>query len=396
MTEPAELARDDAVIAPRGFRSITANVGVKDGIDECSILWSDVPATGIGLFTKSLFAGASVLVSREVAATGRGRGVVTISGNANVATGDHRRRRTPETSSASRPKAAGIDADDLFVSSTGVIGRPYPPAVWGHLEHLPTADEPAAMAEVARAIMTTDTRPKCVGATVPGSDVRIAGVAKGVGMIEPDMATLLTYYVTDADLPADELEADLPPSHRRHVQRGDRRRRHVDQRHRPPHRQRCAPARSTLAAFEATLHDLALALTRDVASDGEGATKLMEVRVTGAATVDDARVAAKGVANSPLVKTAVHGADPNWGRLAMAIGKLYDHLTIDPDAVRFSFGEQVLSGSSTPADLAAAEAHMQGDVVQIGIDLGAGDAEFTVYGCDLTHGYISINADYTT
>jgi glutamate N-acetyltransferase/amino-acid N-acetyltransferase len=133
-----------------------------------------------------------------------------------------------------------------------------------------------------------------------------------------------------------------------------------------------------------------------VASDGEGATKLMEVRVTGAATVADARVAAKGIANSPLVKTAVHGADPNWGRLAMAVGKLYDHLTIDPDRVRFSFGDVELSGDSTPADLAVAEAHMQGDVVRIGVDLGAGDAEFTVYGCDLTHGYISINADYTT
>jgi glutamate N-acetyltransferase/amino-acid N-acetyltransferase len=390
----ADIARDAAVVAPRGFRSLTANIGIKDGVDECSVLWSDRPARAVGLFTKSLFAGPSVVVSREVAATGSGRGVVTVSGNANVATGDAGLRHARDLQAAAA-RAAGIDADEVFVSSTGVIGRPYPPAVWGHLDHLPAATDPADLLAVARAIMTTDTRPKCVGTTVPGTDARIAGVAKGVGMIEPDMATLLTYFVTDAEVSADELDAIF----RRVIDRtfnavtvdGD-----TSTSDSALLIANGAAGPVDLGAFERTLYDLALALTRDVASDGEGATKLLVVRVTGASSEAEARLCAKAIANSPLVKTAVHGADPNWGRLAMAVGKLYGQISIDPSRVRFFFGDQELSGASTPADLAAAEAHMRLDEVTIRVDLGAGDEEFTVYGCDLTHGYISINADYTT
>jgi glutamate N-acetyltransferase/amino-acid N-acetyltransferase len=389
-----DLARDDEVLTPRGFRSITANVGIKDGVDECSVLWSDRPAHAVGLFTKSLFAGPSVVASREVAATGSGRGVVTVSGNANVATGAAGAQHARDLQRLAAA-AAGVDPGEMFVSSTGVIGRPYPPAVWGHLERLPDPTDPADLAAVARAIMTTDTRPKCVGAVVPGTDVRIAGVAKGVGMIEPDMATLLTYFVTDAELSTGELA----PIFRRVIDRtfnavtidGD-----TSTSDTALLVANGASGPVDLDAFERTLHDLALALTRDVASDGEGATKLLVVRVTGASSEADARVCAKAIANSPLVKTAVHGADPNWGRLAMAVGKLYDRVSIDPDQVRFFFGDQELSGASTPADLAVAEAHMQLDEVTIRVDLGGGTDEFTVYGCDLTHGYISINADYTT
>jgi glutamate N-acetyltransferase/amino-acid N-acetyltransferase len=395
VTDPAELDRDDAVVAPRGFRSITANVGVKDGVDECSILWSDVPAIGVGLFTKSLFAGASVLVSREVASTGRGRGVVTISGNSNVATGKAGAEHARDLQRLAA-KAAGIDPDDLFVSSTGVIGRPYPPAIWGHLEHLPAAHDPAAMVKVARAIMTTDTRPKCVGATVPGSDVRIAGVAKGVGMIEPDMATLITLFLTDAAVEPEPLDAAF--------------RRVVGRTFNALSIDTDTSTSDTAAimasgvagpvdpsGFEAALHAVALSLTRQIARDGEGATTLIEVTVDHARDDDQARRVAKAIVNSPLVKTAVHGADPNWGRVAMAVGKCSDDTDIDQRRVTIRFGvQEVYPEPVDEVGLAELAEYMKGDEVRIHVSLGTGHAAFTAFGCDLSDQYVRINADYTT
>ena len=254
----------------------------------------------------------------------------------------------------------------------------------------PAADYHAA----ATAIMTTDTRAKHV--TVRCGDATLVGIAKGVGMIEPNMATLLTFFFTDADLPADELDTVF--------------RRVVDRTFNALSIDTDTSTSDTAAvfanglagpvdpdAFERALYDCALRLVRDIASDGEGASKLIEVRVTGARDSAQAKRVGKIVVNSPLVKTAVHGADPNWGRVAMAIGKLDDDPDIDPDRIGIRFGDVALYPGEASQDLLdAASAHLSGTEVVIQVDLGVGASEFTVYGCDLTEGYVKINADYTT
>lgn len=242
--------------------------------------------------------------------------------------------------------------------------------------------------------MTTDTRPKhftvCVGDSV------LTGIAKGVGMIEPDMATLLTFFFTDADIPAGELDALF--------------RRVMDRTFNALSIDTDTSTSDTaaifanglagsvdLAEFEQALHTCALHLVRDIASDGEGASKLIEVHVTGARDDAQAKRVGKSVVNSPLVKTAVHGSDPNWGRVAMAVGKLSDETDIEPHRVRIQFDDLVLYPEE-PGDalLEKAAEYLSGDEIVIRVDLGIGEGAFTVYGCDLTEGYVKINADYTT
>jgi glutamate N-acetyltransferase/amino-acid N-acetyltransferase len=242
--------------------------------------------------------------------------------------------------------------------------------------------------------MTTDTVPKVASANAGGS--RIVGVAKGVGMIEPNMATLITLLFTDARISAEALD----PIFRRVIERTFN----------------CvsidtdtstsdtaiivasgAAGTVDLGEFEHSLYEVAASLTKQVARDGEGAEKLIEVIVKGGASPEQAKRVAKAIVNSPLVKTAVHGADPNWGRVAMAIGKSTTADEVDQSSVTIRFGDQEVYPS--PVDEAGLEAlasYMQGDEVRITADLGAGEASATVWGCDLTDGYVRINADYTT
>ena len=229
-----------------------------------------------------------------------------------------------------------------------------------------------------------------VGAT------RIVGVAKGVGMIEPNMATLITLFFTDAEVSRVALDAMF--------------RRVID---RTFNRVSVDTDTSTsdtaivlasgaagpvpLIELEAALHEVALSLTKQVARDGEGATTLIEVCVDGAATEAQAERVAKAIVNSPLVKTAVHGADPNWGRVAMAVGKSTTADEVDQAAVVIRFGAQeVYPAAVGEAGLERLSAYMRGDEVRIHVSLGVGSAEATVWGCDLTDGYVRINADYTT
>jgi len=284
----------------------------------------------------------------------------------------------------------------VVVASTGVIGRRYPMervrAYFSPLRWPAVAD--GGFDDAAQAIMTTDTHPKIATATVGGST--LVGIAKGVGMIEPDMATLLTFFFTDAVIDPAALDAML-----RRVVATTFNALSIDT--------DTSTSDSAviwanglagpvdLDAFEAAFGGVALALVKMIAADGEGASKLIEVRVTGARDTASAKLVAKAIVNSPLVKTAVHGADPNWGRLAMAVGKCSDETDIDPDGVVLSIGGIELYPS--PADettLALAAEHMAGDEVVLGAELGVGDGAFTAWGCDLTEGYIRINADYTT
>jgi glutamate N-acetyltransferase/amino-acid N-acetyltransferase len=388
-----EVITGDGVPVPRGFVSHVANVGIKDDTTDFSVLAAEGACTADAVFTKSRFAGPSVALSRLHLERGRPRAIVTVSKNANVATGEEGLRHAVELAGGVAT-ALGCEPDDVLVASTGVIGRLYP--IERLRAHLPdgVVTGPLDLPAVARAIMTTDTVPKLAGARV--GDAVIAGVAKGVGMIEPDMATLLTYVVTDAAVPAEQLRATF--------------RRVVDRTYNCLSVDTDTSTSDTAVilaggaagpvdpdAFEEALGAVTGSLVRQLARDGEGATKLLTVTVTEARDAEQARRVAKAVVNSPLVKTAVHGADPNWGRVVMAVGKCSDDTDIRPEAVRVAFGD--VEAYPAPADDGLLErlTHiLERDEVDIAVTLGTGTASARVWGCDLSDGYVRINADYTT
>ena len=384
----------DSVPAPKGFHVYTGRAGIAhDGRDDLAVLVSDTPAAVSGMFTRSRFVGPSVTLSRAACANGSARGVVVLSRNANVATGEVGQRNASEVRDGVAARL-GVSADELLIASTGVIGVDYPMdsvrAAIAGLDY-PTGTD---LLPAATAIMTTDTRPKAIGLRC--GEATVAGIAKGVGMIEPNMATMLTFFSTDALVePADldrifrsvvertfnavSVDTDTSTSDSAAIfangQAGP-----VD-----------------LAEFEDVLYQVALHLVREIAGDGEGASKLIEVRVTGARDTAQAKRVGKAIVNSPLVKTAVHGGDPNWGRVAMAVGKCEDEQDIDQDRVRIGFADfDVYPGRPDADTMARLAKHLAGDEVLIRVDLGIADGAFTVYGCDLTNGYVHLNSAYTT
>lgn len=379
--------------APQGFLGWTARLGLKDAGDDFVVVMSDRPTTSAAVFTRSRFAGPSVLLSQQ-AATASLRGIVALSRNANVATGAQGLANAREV----RATVAGlvdVPENEILLASTGVIGVQYPmQTMMVGLRRLPAPLSPVDLDAAAKAIMTTDTFPKVQRRGC--GKAKIVGIAKGVGMIEPNMATLLTFFFTDAEVSAKDLRAiftrvvertfnalsidtDTSTSDTASVIANG------------------AAGPVDLVELEAQLYDCALALTRSMAHDGEGASKLIEVRVSGARDAVQAKRVGKTVVNSPLVKTAVHGADPNWGRVTMAIGKCEDDLDIIPEKVRIAFGDvEVYPAEAGEGSLAALRDYMAGTEVIIEIDLGIGLEAFSVYGCDLTEGYIRLNADYTT
>lgn len=379
---------------PAGFVGVTANLGLKEGADDFAVVAAPSgPVTSAAVFTRSRFAGASVLLSR-VSDLSAFRGMVTISKNANVATGPTGEANALEVRRLAA-EVVGVRPEELLVASTGVIGVQYPMDVLTPaLEKLAGTAGDADFDAAAAAIMTTDTIAKIETRTV--GDATITGIAKGVGMLEPDMATMLTYFFTDAAVPAAELDAAF--------------RRVVDRTYNAVSIDTDTSTSDTaaifasgtagavdLGEFEAALYDAALALVKKIASDGEGASKLITVSVGGARDDAQAKRVGKAIVNSPLVKTAVHGADPNWGRVAMAIGKLREETDISPENVRIAFGGTETYPAQVSANLLAdLSTYLSGDEVSIEVDLGIAVGEFTVYGCDLTDGYIRINADYTT
>jgi glutamate N-acetyltransferase/amino-acid N-acetyltransferase len=365
---------------------------VKDTSDDVALLVSDVPCAAAAVFTRSRFVGPSVTLSKRHVSDGRLQACVVVSKNANVATGPVGAAHAAELAELAA-RVAGCAPDDVLVASTGVIGRLYP--IDRLRAHFAAIDgcEGTDATKVAAAIMTTDTRPKTAVAEV--GEARIVGLAKGSGMIEPDMATMIALVVTDAAAAPTALDRVF-----RDV---------VDRTFNSLSIDTDTSTSDTAAVLAnglagpvaaedlaAGLEAVCLDLTRQLAVDGEGATKLLVVEVSGAATTEQARRVGKLVVNSPLVKTAVHGADPNWGRVAMAVGKSHDE-TIDQDAVTITFGdEEVYPRLPDDRRLRALECYMAGDEVHIGVDLGLGDSAWTVYGCDLSDGYVRINADYTT
>jgi glutamate N-acetyltransferase/amino-acid N-acetyltransferase len=384
---------DASIAAPLGFAVHVANIGIKDTTTDFVVIAADRPCSSAAVFTRSRFAGPSVLVSREHAASGSFRAVVAISKNANVATGADGLSDAREVV-AGVARVLGCAAEEVLIASTGVIGRRYPiERVRAHLAALqaPTGTD---MVQAARGIMTTDTVPKLAHASVGAA--RIVGIAKGVGMIEPNMATMLAFVVTDAEIPVDRLDAVF----RRVVERTFN---SVSVDSDTSTSDTAAVLASGAAGpvdepdFERALGEVCLELTKAIARDGEGAETLIEVVVRGARDDAQAKRVAKSIVNSPLVKTAVHGADPNWGRVAMAIGKTADCDDVDQDRVVIAFGDQeVYPARVDEAGLDRLSAYMRRDEVVIRVDLGIGTGTWTVWGCDLTDGYVRINADYTT
>jgi len=379
---------------PQGFFSLAKNVGIKDSTLDLTIIYSTVRARAAALFTRNRFPGAPVIVGRKHIADGFTQALVINSKNANVAMGKQGINNAIETCRIVGEEL-GVNSYDVLPFSTGVIGRPLPmDKIRAGLRGIRSELKPDNLKLAAEAIMTTDKYPKYFSCQV-GSTV-IAGIAKGAGMIEPNMATMLVYLMTDAELP----KAALRPMLRRVVDRTFN----------------CMSIDTDtstsdtvvlmanglagsvrLAQFEKGLLQVSEYLTRELARSGEGATKLITVDVKGAETTTQAKRVAKCVVNSPLVKTAVYGCDPNWGRVIMAVGKSFDP-SIDPAKVTIRFGATNVfkKGSPVDCDLEALRKYLGQPEVSIGVDLGIGKASVRVWGCDLTEGYIKENASYTT
>ena len=388
-----------------GVRLATAAAGIKyrDRTDLLYVGFDEGTSVG-GVFTKSDCASAPVDWCRKHLAAGHARALVVNSGNANAFTGMRGSVAAQATAEAAA-KAAGCDPQEVFLASTGVIGEPLDPAPFAlHLETLTRSAAPGGFLDAARAIMTTDSYPKvaAAGTSLAGHDIAIAAIAKGSGMIAPDMATMLAFVFTDAPVSAAvaqaAVERAVPKSFNcvtvdsdtstsdtlmlfaTGAAAGSRIENPDD------------PALDGFyAAVDAVCQDLAM----QVAKDGEGLSKFIEVRARGAVSDESARKIALSIANSPLVKTAFAGEDANWGRVVMAVGKAGE--AADRDRLSIYFGDHRVAhkGERDPAySEQDVSNYMKNSALTLTVELGLGAGQARVWTCDLTGDYIAINADY--
>ncbi len=389
-----------------GFRAAGVSCGIKPRGLDLALVASDRPAAAAGVFTRSTVVGAPVELSRSRVAQGWAQLVVANSGCSNVAMGA-RGRRDAENMAAAAARAVGAEPRHALVASTGVIGEPLPMArVRRGIRDAAAALSRDGLGRAARAIMTTDTFPKLATAhaRVAGHRVTVAGIAKGSGMIEPDMATMLGFLFTDAAVSPRFLRRVLRSAADTSFNRVS-----VDGEGstsdsvlllangaagnsllRGP---RSPGARS----FAEAVSEVSTALARDLARDGEGATRLVTVRVEGARSARDAERAARRIANSLLVKTAVFGGDPNWGRILQTVGAGRVALRLERSVVRLCGVTVFRQGASAgPAARRRAAARLARPEVEIEVDLGVGRAGASLWTCDLSYDYVRINAEYTT
>jgi glutamate N-acetyltransferase/amino-acid N-acetyltransferase len=415
LTAPKAKVKQVSPLAPASFPDLPLIKGARFAAVEAGVRYKnrrdvmlvalDAGTTVAGVFTRSTTRAACVRDCQQKLAMdvprGAGAAIIVNSGNSNAFTG-----KTGEKSVAavtgSVAKALGMPAERVFSSSTGVIGEPLPhERITAVVGDLATSLSEDGIKWAAEAIMTTDTFPKGASAVIEGEGgpIHISGIAKGSGMIAPDMATMLVYIFTDAKIGASALQkmlsdnvgdtfnsitvdSDTSTSDALLL---------------------CATGQSTAApvkgavakAFQTALRGVMMDLAHQVVKDGEGATKFVEVRVTRAQSPDDATRVAMAIANSPLVKTAVAGEDPNWGRIVMAIGK--SGAVADRDKLAIRFGEHLVAEKGWRAAAYSEEAtaaYMKGQNLLIHVDMGLGKSNRTVWTCDLTHRYIDINADY--
>ncbi|MFK0166831.1 bifunctional glutamate N-acetyltransferase/amino-acid acetyltransferase ArgJ [Rhizobium sp. NPDC090279] len=394
--------------ALRGVRMTTASAGIKyKNRTDVLLMVFDKPAAVAGVFTRSKCPSAPVDFCRQNLAHGSARAVVVNSGNANAFTGLKGRQAT-ELTAKSAAAAVGCGENEVYLASTGVIGEPLDATKFaGVLDTMAKDAVNDFWFEAAKAIMTTDTYPKVATRTaeIGGVKVTINGIAKGAGMIAPDMATMLSFVVTDADISSAALQSLLSegvgPSFNSMTVDSDTStsdtlmlfatgaaaadgQAHIDRADDPK-----------LAAFRAALNELLKDLAIQVVRDGEGATKMLEITVTGAESDAAAKRIALSIANSPLVKTAAAGEDANWGRVVMAVGKAGEMADRDKLAIWFGDVRVAVNGerdASYSED--AASNVMKRQDIPVKVDLGLGQGRATVWTCDLTKEYVAINGDY--
>jgi glutamate N-acetyltransferase/amino-acid N-acetyltransferase len=409
MTVEVEQQARSGVCAPLGFRAGVAAAGIRlDGNEtrtDIAVIRSDIPAVAAGVFTRNTVKAAPVVISQLTLRRGATISAIVVNaGNANACTGAQG-FRDALVMCTTTGDGLNLDPSEVLVCSTGVIGRPMPTdRVNRGIRAAALAMSAGAGDEVARAIMTTDTVPKVAVATFVSGGITytIGGTAKGAGMIHPDMATLLAFITTDAPVDASVLQPVLS-----RVTDGTFNCVTVDGD--TSTNDTClllangaaggasiSSASSAAHAFEDALVQVCDSLAEQVVADAEGATRHFRVAVDGAADSDQARIAARVVAQSPLVKTAVHGGDPNWGRIVAALGRSGALFTLD--RCRVAIGGVVVfdRGAPEPVDHDLVRVALSTPRIDIAIDLGAGDGSGHAWGCDLSPEYVHINADYTT
>jgi glutamate N-acetyltransferase/amino-acid N-acetyltransferase len=390
-----------------GVRLATAEAGIRyRGRTDLLLVRFDPAATVAGVFTKSRCASAPVEWCRAKLAGGKARALVVNSGNANAFTG-MKGRQAVEASASAAASAVGCLPEEVFLASTGVIGEPLDPAPFAaHLGRLAAEARPGAFLAAARAIMTTDTFPKVASRRVEvgGGSVTLVGMAKGAGMIAPDMATMLSFVFTDAPIGAPALQTALSAAVERSFNSvtidGDTSTSDTllafatgaAAAHGVPSLDAGKPG---LSVFQSALSDLCRDLAQQVARDGEGLTKFVEIEVAGAESNASARRIGLSIGNSPLVKTALAGEDANWGRVVMAVGKAGEPADRDRLAIWFGDHRVAFEGERDPSySEEAVSAYMKNANLRIRVDLGLGPGTATIWTCDLTAEYIAINADY--
>jgi glutamate N-acetyltransferase/amino-acid N-acetyltransferase len=401
-------------LAPAAFPQLGPIAGVRLAAFACGIRYTGrydlmlaelAPGSAVaGVFTRSLTAGAPVMWCRACLAGGTVRAIVANSGNSNTFAG-RVGKEVVEATAATAARLLECDPRQVFISSTGVIGEP-PPAdkIVGALPELARVLSADGWEVAARAILTTDTFPKGATATaaIDGVQVRLSGFAKGSGMIAPDMATMLAYVFTDATLPSAVLQPLLAAAADRSFHSitvdGDTSTSDtvlLCATQQAPHPPVASPADRRLADFRRALDRVMIDLAQQIVRDGEGAQKFVTIEVTGAATTRAARRIGLTIGNSPLVKTALSAGDPNWGRIVMAVGRAGEKA--DPDRLSISIGGIQITAGGGPVpgyDETPVAEHMKGRDIEIAVNLGIGRGKATVWTCDLTHGYIDINASY--
>lgn len=395
MQELGKKENDMQTMMPKGFYTCVKNLGIKDETLDFTVIMSSTVANAAAMFTQSKFCGAPIPIGKENVANGKLQCFVINSKNANVATGEEGIRNVQEIVNLVAQELA-IAPENILPSSTGVIGHQLPmDKIRNGIINLKEQLVEGGLEKSAQAIMTTDTYPKCKICKV--GNATLVGIAKGSGMIEPNMATMLSYFVTDAEIPAATLQTIFKEAvnHSFNMVSVDTDTSTSDT---------VAIMANGLAGkvdikqFTEALNNMSIDLAKEIARDGEGATKLVEVTVNASSSFAQAKKVAKSIVNSPLVKTAIFGKDANWGRIAMAIGKCEDEVDLNPENISIYFGETLIYQGKPidTVDLSVIQEYLENSEIQIKVSLGLGKEEATVWGCDLSYDYVKINGSYTT
>ena len=393
-----------AITWPKRFLAAGVRAGIKEQGEDVALIYSEMPASAAGVFTANIVRAAPVLVSQSRVPRATARAVIVNSGNANACTGEQG-LQDARAMTAQTARLLEIAEEDVLVASTGVIGKRLPmDRVSAGIEEAVRSLSRDGGPSAARAIMTTDTRPKEASAEVSigGSKVRIGGIAKGAGMICPNVATMLSFITTDAAVAPEMLQVALSNAAERSfncltvdgdsstndtvivLANGAAGNPRIERRDRD------------WEEVADALEFVSVSLAKQIAKDGEGATKMIEITVRGAKSFQDARQIARTVANSPLVKTAMFGCDANWGRVLAAAGRA--GVDFDPSAVSLFFGTTPVVRHGEPVDFSQAEMHelLRGSEVNVLLEIGSGPGSAAVWTCDFSYDYVRINAEYHT